>query len=216
MTFLEVAIESMPLLLKGTILTLELTAISLVFASVVGLIVGLMRLSKNAWVRYIASSYINIIRGLPLLVQILYVYFGIPLVLGIRIPALTAGIITMSLYTGAYMAEIIRAGIESIDKGQSEAGRSLGFSQAQTLQKIVLPQAVWRMLPAFANQFTTTLKDTSLLSVIGIAELTMEGQSIYSANFQTFEVLTLVGAIYFVIVMLLVRLSNYLKVRFSR
>ena len=208
--------ETLPYLLRGAAVTIQITLISLFFASIIGLLVGLMRISQLAVLRYVAAGYINIIRGLPLLVQILYVYFGIPLLLGVRIPAFTAGVITMSIYTSAYMAEIFRAGIETIDKGQMEGGRSIGFSRWQTMRIIILPQAVWRMIPAFANQFSSTLKDTSLLSVIGVVELTMAGQNIYAVNFETVKVLTAVGILYLIIVLAAVRVADYLETKVVR
>lgn len=207
--------ETLPPLLIGAWVTIEITVVSLFVALILGLILGLMRISTSRVLRGLAASYVNLIRGLPLLVQILFVYFGIPLLLGVRIPALTAGIITISLYSAAYLAEIFRAGIESIDTGQMEGGRSIGFSYWQTMRMIVLPQAIWRMIPAFANQFSSTLKDTSLLSVIGVGELTMSGQNIYAVNFETVRVLTVVGTIYLIIVLLAVRLSRYLELRFN-
>ncbi|SIO72368.1 amine acid ABC transporter, permease protein, 3-TM region, His/Glu/Gln/Arg/opine family [Burkholderia sp. GAS332] len=199
------------LLLLGAELTIEVTIISLLIASVIGLAVGLAKISRNSAIRGAASAYISIIRGLPLLVQILYVYFGIALTTGIRIPPFTAGVVTMSIYAGAYSAEIFRSGIESIDKGQMEGALSIGLSRWQAMFHVVLPQATRRMAPTFANLFSTTLKDTSLLSVIGVTELTMAGQNIYAVNFQTLKVLTIVGGIYFAMVYALSKLTSLLQ-----
>lgn len=127
--------------------------------------------------------------------------------------AFTAGIIAISINAGAYLVEIFRAGINSIDKGQMEAGRTLGFSYGETMRIIILPQAVRRMIPAFVNQFIVSIKDTSLLSVIGIAELTMSGQSIYAMNFRAFEILGMVGILYFVLIYALTLFSRWLERR---
>jgi ABC-type amino acid transport system permease subunit len=121
----------------------------------------------------------------------------------------------MTIYTGAFLSEIFRAGIISIDKGQMEAGRSIGFSHWQTMRLIIFPQAIWRMIPAIANQFSITLKDTSLLSIIGVVELTMAGQTIYSMNFDTVRVLTLVGIIYFLIFLFVERITQALERRYA-
>lgn len=207
--------ESLPDLFNGLMVTLELTVLSLFIAVIIGLIAGFMRLSKNRVLSTLSRWYVNIIRGTPLLVQILYVYFGIPMITGIRMTAFTASIITMSIYSGAYISEIFRSGILSIDPGQLEGGLSLGFTKAQTMRKIILPQAIRNTLPTFVNQFTMTLKDTSLLSTIGVTELTFRGKAIYSANFRTFEVLTMVAVLYFVIVYALTRFSLYLERRMA-
>lgn len=212
-TTITVVQEALPFLAKGALITVELTVVSLIFASIIGLVTGFMRMSDITPLRWIAAIYINIIRGTPLLVQILYIYFGIPFVLKIKLSSMAAGIITMSLYAGAYLAEIFRAGIESIDKGQREGGMSLGFSYWQTMRKIILPQAFRRMIPTFVNQITMMIKDTSLLSTIGVAELTFQGQSIYAANFETFRILTTVGVFYFIMVYALTKISVRLEKR---
>lgn len=212
----EIIRDSLPTLLQGLMVTLQLTSISLVLATCIGLIMGLFRISQNKLLSLLAVGYVYLIRGTPLLVQILFIYYGIPKVFDIRLAAFTAGVIAVSLNAGAYLVEIFRAGIESIERGQMEAGRSLGFTYGQTMRLIILPQAVRRMIPAFVNQFIISLKDTSLLSVIGIAELTMQGQSIYAMNFRAFEILTAVGAIYLIVISCLTLLSAWLERRLSR
>ncbi|MFM1654799.1 amino acid ABC transporter permease [Brevibacillus sp. B_LB10_24] len=207
--------EALPYLLHGLYMTVIISIVSNVIALFIGLVAGFMRMSSNRVLRFVASSYVNVIRGTPLLIQILFIYFGLPSVLGIKLSALTAGIIAVSLNIGAYMTEIFRGGIQSIEKGQMEAGRSLGFSHGQTMALIILPQAVRRMIPAFVNQFTHAIKDTSMLSVIGIAELTMEGQSIYAMNFRAFEILSVVGLFYFVTIYAVSYISARLERRFS-
>lgn len=208
--------DSLPTLLTGAVVTIQVTTLSLVIAFIIGLIFGLCRISKNAILRFIASAYVNVIRGTPLLIQILFIYFGLPAAFGFKLSAFTAGVIAVSINAGAYLVEIFRAGIESIERGQMEAGRSLGFSHWQTMRLIILPQAIRRMIPAFVNQFIISLKDTSLLSVIGIAELTMQGQSIYSMNFRAFEILTAVAILYFIMIYLLTIFSHYLERRLAQ
>lgn len=215
MDSLQIMIEAIPTLLKGLNLTIQIAVVSIIAALIIGLVMGLLSLSKIAWLRVISTIYVDLIRGTPLLIQILFIYFGIPAVAEIKIPALVAGIIAISINAGAYMTEIFRAGIESVDRGQMEAGRSLGFSYAQTMRLVILPQAVRRMIPAFMNQFTTAIKDTSILSAIGIAELTLQGQSIYAMNYRAFQILTVVAAFYFVIIYILSFFSRWLERRYA-
>lgn len=206
-------IDALPYLMHGLWLTIVITVISLLIALVIGLVLGVFSITRNKWLKGIAMVYVDIIRGTPILVQILFIYFGLPAATGIGFSALTAGIIAISVNAGAYLVEIFRAGINSIDKGQMEAGRTLGFSYRETMQIIILPQAVRRMIPAFVNQFIVSIKDTSLLSVIGIAELTMSGQSIYAQNFRAFEILFVVGVLYFVLIYILTIVSRWLERR---
>lgn len=209
----QVIVEALPLLIQGLWITIEVVSISLVIAMLIGLVFGLWSTSFNKLLRSLAFAYIDLIRGTPLLVQIFFIYFGLPVALGIKIPALAAGIIAISLNAGAYIAEIFRAGIQSIDNGQMEAARSLGLTHTQAMRLVILPQAVRRMMPAFVNQFIISLKDTSLLSVIGIQELTQSGEIIISSNFRAFEIWGTVGVLYFVIIYLLTRLSRVLERR---
>ncbi|UKS24299.1 amino acid ABC transporter permease [Paenibacillus sp. HWE-109] len=212
---LQVIVDALPMLLKGALITFKIVVISLPIAFLIGLITGLMNVSSSKILRTIATFYVDIIRGTPLLVQVFFEYFGIPAFLGIRIPAETAGIIAISLNAGAYISEIFRAGIISISKGQMEAARSLGLSKWLTMRLVILPQAIRRMMPAFVNQFIVSIKDTSLLSVIGINELTQSGEIIISSNYRAFEIWGAVGIIYFVIIYLLSRLSRAFERRFA-
>ncbi|MCL6663044.1 MAG: amino acid ABC transporter permease [Paenibacillus sp.] len=212
---LQVIIDALPLLLEGTVVTLKLVVISLIIAMVIGLISGLMSTSLNRLLRLVATLYVDIIRGTPLLVQVYFIYFGLPVFLDMRIPAMTAGIIAISLNAGAYISEIFRAGINSISNGQHEAARSLGLSRFQTMRLVVLPQATRRMIPTFVNQFIITIKDTSLLSAIGIAELTQSGEIIISSNFRAFEIWGVVGIFYLIIIVLLSRASRFIERRYA-
>ena len=175
---------------QAIVITIELSIISLIAATIIGIIVGLVNTSKSKSVimkilKAIANLYIYIIRGTPMLVQILIIYFGLGQMLrptGFRWlnigGTFTAGTVALSLNAGAYMAEIVRGGIEAVDKGQIEAARSLGLTYGKTMKKIVLPQALRTMLPSIINQFIISIKDTSLLSVIGLTELTNVGKTI--------------------------------------
>ncbi|RKQ32932.1 amino acid ABC transporter permease [Oceanobacillus halophilus] len=210
---MNIIIEGLPTLLKGMGMTLEITVISLVLAMFIGLILGVFSITKSKILRGISTAFVDIIRGTPLLVQILFIYFGLPSVIDINLTAFSAGVIAITVNAAAYLVEIFRAGINSIDKGQMEAGRTIGFSYSQTMRLIILPQAIRRMIPAFVNQFIVSIKDTSLLSAIGVAELTLSGQSIYAANFRAFEILFAVGALYFIIIYSLSLFSRWLERR---
>lgn len=162
---------------------------------------------------WIAKVYVDAIRGTPFIVQLFFIYFGVNSLNLISLDSTTAGIITVAINAGAYFAEIIRAGIQSIDKGQTEAARSIGFTGTQTMRYVVLPQAFRRMLPTITNQSIISLKDTSLLSVIGIADLTQQGQIQASATFEAFKIWLAVGVIYFIIIYLLTLIANFIERR---
>ncbi|WP_156289845.1 amino acid ABC transporter permease [Oceanobacillus salinisoli] len=213
METINIILEGLPTLLKGMGLTIEITVISLILAMFIGLILGVFSITKSKILRTISTAFVDIIRGTPLLVQILFIYFGLPSVMDINLTAFSAGVIAITVNAAAYLVEIFRAGINSIDKGQMEAGRTIGFSYGQTMRLIILPQAIRRMIPAFVNQFIVSIKDTSLLSAIGLAELTLSGQSIYAANFRAFEILFAVGVLYFIIIYSLSLFSRWLERR---
>lgn len=200
MGFFELLAESLPLLLKGLLLTLELSVISLIIAAVLGLLACLCGLSKNRVLRGINSVYVAIIRCTPLLVQAFFIYFGITGALGITMTAFVAGVIALSLNAGAYLSEIFRGGIQAVDKGQMEAARSLGLSYGQTMRKVVLPQAVRICIPSVVNQCCITIKDTSIICVIGLAELTWAGKQIIARTYMPFEVWIMVGILYFIVI----------------
>jgi glutamine transport system permease protein len=164
---------------------------------------------------WIAKVFVDIIRGTPFIVQLFFLYFGLNSLEWVSLDNTTAGIITVGINAGAYFSEIIRAGIQSIDKGQTEAARSLGLTGGQNMRYVVLPQAFRRMLPTITNQSIISLKDTSLLSVIGIADLTQQGEIQSSATFEAFNVWLTVGIMYFIIIYLLTLLANFLERRFE-
>lgn len=202
--------------MKGLWLTMVATVLSLAIALVLGIVFGFFKVAENKLLRGIASTYVAIFRGTPLLVQAFFFYFGLPQMTGQPLDVLTAGVITLSLNAGAYMTEIVRGGIQSVDTGQLEASRSLGLSYVTSMRRVVVPQAVKIMTPSFINQFVITLKDTSLLAVIGFAELTYQGQQIYASNFRTGETLLIVAALYFIVISILTQLSNVLDRKFNK
>jgi polar amino acid transport system permease protein/polar amino acid transport system substrate-binding protein len=180
----------------------------------IGLIFGLFRVSRSKPLRAITKLYISLIRGTPLYVQLIFFYFGVfPLIFKGSIEPTTAGIFVLSINAGAYLVEIFRGGIESIDRGQMEAGRALGLSYWQTMRLVILPQAVKRMIPAFLNQFIISLKDTSLFATIGVAELTYTAQTIYSINFKAFQFLAAIAVMYWVIITILTWMTTLLEKR---
>ncbi len=211
MSFFELLVETWPRLLDGLLVTVEATIISLLIAAVLGIIFGLMSVSRNRILKIISRIYVDIIRGTPLIVQAFFIYFGLTSALDIRMEAITAGIITLSLNAGAYTAELFRAGIQSVPKGQMEAARSLGLPYGMAMRKVILPQAIKTMIPALVNQCIITLKDSSILSVIGMAELTQAGKLIIAQNLRSFEMWLIVGVIYFIIIMILSKISSYIE-----
>lgn len=211
MTFIEILTNSFPVLMQGLRMTLIISISSILFAMVIGLVVSLMRLSGVKVLDLISKTYVDIIRGTPLIIQAFFLYFGVPDLLNIRIDNLTAGIIIMSLNAGAYMSEVFRGGILSVPYGQTEAARSLGLSNAKTMRKVIIPQAVKNMVPAFINQMIISLKDTSLLSVIGLGELTQRGQIVVAATYNSFEIYFIIGVMYFVLIKLISLLGDFVE-----
>lgn len=211
---MDVISAALPYLLEGLQTTLYIFIIAIIIGFIIGLVIALMRLAPIKPLNWIAVIFIDAIRGTPFLVQLFFIYFGVNSLSFISFNNTTAGIITVAINAGAYFAEIIRAGIQSIDKGQTEAARSLGLTGIQNMRHIILPQAFRRMLPTITNQSIISLKDTSLLSVIGIADLTQQGEIQSAATFEAFNIWLTVGIIYFIIIYLLTLLANFLERRF--
>lgn len=207
--------NSLPLLLAGAGVTIEITAIAVGLGFVLGLITSVCRLSSVKILRGIAICYVNIIRGTPMLVQIFLIYFALPMVIGERINPFVAAVAACSINSGAYVSEIFRAGIQSVDKGQMEAGRSLGLSWMQTMRYVILPQAFKHVIPPLGNEFISMTKETSLVSVIGFEELTRRGQLIIAKTYGSFEIWLTVAAIYLVMTLSIARLVSYLERRFA-
>ena len=208
-------VQYWPRLIAGLGLTVEITIISLILAGILGMVFGLLSVSKRKSLRAIALVYVDIVRGTPLLVQAFFIYFGIPAALGIQSDPVVSGVITLSLNAGGYLAEIVRGGIESISRGQMEAARSLGLPYGMAMRSVILPQAIRTMTPALINQCIITLKDTSLLSVIGVTELTQTGRLIIANNYRSFEVWAIVAMMYFVIIMILSKISKRIERKMS-
>jgi len=205
------------MLLRSLGNTMLLTLLALFFAMIIGLIFALCNVSHNKALNAIGTVYVDAIRGVPLIVLAYFIYFGIPQaikMLGVtsfKLPALQAGTIALSMNCGAYMAEIFRAGIQSIDKGQMEASRSLGLTYGMSMKNVILPQAFRVMIPSIINQFIITLKDTSILAVIGYPELTNMGKSISANTFKSLETWAIVGIMYMVVIVSLSKIAKMIE-----
>lgn len=210
------------MLLRSLGYTLVLCLWALLFAMVIGLIFALCNVSSNKFLNVIGAIYVDAVRGVPLIVLAYFIYFGVPQafrlvgVNNFRLPALQAGTIALAMNCGAYMAEIFRAGIESIDVGQMEAGRSLGLSYGITMRKVVLPQAFRVMIPSIINQFIITLKDTSILSVIGYPELTNMGKTISGNTFKSLQTWAIVGIMYMIVIITLSKVAKSIERRLKQ
>ncbi|WFR61264.1 amino acid ABC transporter substrate-binding protein/permease [Paenibacillus amylolyticus] len=212
----ELIQKSLPALFKGLGNTLLYTVVSLFFAFIIGLIFGFMKVGQNKFLRGVATVFVDIFRGIPLIVLAFFIYFGIPQAMGFTMPLFLAAILTLSLNAGAYVTEIIRGGIQSIDRGQMEAARSLGLPYRKAMIKIVIPQAVRVMIPSFINQMVITLKDTSILSVIGLVELTQSGKIVIARTFSSFDIWLTVAVMYLIVIITLTKLADYLEVKVRR
>ncbi|MGE4439884.1 MAG: amino acid ABC transporter permease [Desulfomicrobium sp.] len=209
----SVIVDTLPMLMRGVWYTIYLTVGGLFFGFLLGVATGLMKLSRPFFVRKLADLYVELIRGTPMLVQAMFLYYGVPMAVGLRIPPLIAGVIVIAINSGAYIAEIVRGAIQSINIGQTEAGRSIGLTRAQTMRYIIWPQAFKRMIPPLGNQFIISLKDTSLLMVIGVGELLRTGQEIVAVNFRAFEVYMAVAIVYLVMTMSIAKALKILETR---
>lgn len=211
MTILDTFQGAWPYLVEGFGVTLQAWIISIIIGMVLGLIACLLKLSKFRILRFIAWVYIWIIRGTPMIVQAFVVYFGFSQALDIALDPFTAGVVTLSLNAGAYLAEIFRSGIQAVPKGQSEAARSLGMSAAHTTARIVLPQAFKIAVPPMVNQFIITLKDTSILTVIGMGEIVSLARQYIMIHLDYFQTYICVAVFYLIVISLLMLLSNYIE-----
>lgn len=210
------------LLLTAMGQTLLLALCGLFFACILGLIFGMMSVLKSRVCNIIAAVFVDIIRGVPMIVLAFFVYFGVPMVIkdllnsGFTLSPLQAGTICLALNCGAYMAEIIRGGIQSVDKGQMEAARSLGMPYWRAMRRVVLPQAIRTMIPSIINQFIITLKDTSILSVIGFPELVNTAKNVVAITYKSAQVWFIVGVMYLVIITILSRVAKLVERRLNR
>jgi polar amino acid transport system permease protein len=210
---LSLFVQSLPALAKGAVITAELTVISILIGALIGTIVGVGRLSGRPVLEWLLAGYVTLMRGVPLLVTLLFLYYGLPSV-GVRLDAFTVAIIALSITSGAYIGEIVRAGIQSIDPGQMRAARSLGMSWAGAMRRIILPQAMRRVLPPLTNEALTLLKNTSLVSTIALADLLRAGLEVMTWQANTFSPFAGVALFYLLLTLPLVWLNTRLEQRY--
>jgi polar amino acid transport system permease protein len=189
------------LFLTGTAVTIGLTIGVVVVGLLIGLVAGLAQLSRSSTLRWFSWLYIEMFRLTPLLVLLLWFYYALPMMTGIKLDALTAAIVTLALYGGSFYAEVIRGGVVSIEPGQSEAGLALGMTPARVMRRIVLPQAIKRMIPPLMNQSIIQFKNTSLVSVLAVPDLLYQGQVVAMDTYRALEVYSVIAAIYFVVLL---------------
>ncbi|NEE91411.1 ABC transporter permease subunit [Staphylococcus aureus] len=201
--------------LKGIKITILISLIGVALGSILGAFVALMKLSKIKIISWIASIYIEILRGTPMLVQVFIVFFGITAALGLDISSLVCGTIALVINSSAYIAEIIRAGINAVDKGQMEAARSLGLNYRQTMKSVIMPQAIKNILPALGNEFVTLIKESSIVSTIGVGEIMFNAQVVQGISFDPFTPLLVAAALYFVLTFVLTRIMNMIEGRLN-
>lgn len=209
----ELIQNALPILILGAGVTIEITAFSVAVGFFIGLFVGIARISQFKVLRVLAAIYADCIRGTPLLVQIFLIYFALPMVIGQRVEPFIAAVAACGINSGAYVSEIFRAGMQAIDIGQMEAGRSLGMTWWQTMYSIILPQAIRNILPPLGNEFIAMLKDSSLVSVIGFEELTRRGQLIIAQTYGSFEIWMTVAILYLIMTLAISRIVSLLEKR---
>jgi polar amino acid transport system permease protein len=205
--------QNMDLFLQGVWFTLEISIISLLLSIPIGIIIGLLRISRNRVISIIATTYIEIMRGVPLLVLLIWIYF----VLGqlLHLSAYWSAIGGLAFFSGAFIAEIVRSGIESIPRGQMEAARSSGMSYYQAMRYIILPQAFRRVLPPMASQFIILIKDSSLVSVISVVDLSLVGKNLVATTFRSLEIWSFIALLYFVLTFCLSLLIRYFEKKYK-
>jgi polar amino acid transport system permease protein len=203
----------MGILMIGFVLTLKISVFAIFFAIIIGTVVGISRLSSEPVTRWISLAYVEVIRNTPLLVQIYIIYFFVGSLL--RLSAFTAGTAALAIFAGAYVGEIVRAGIQSIHKGQMEAARSLGMTYAEAMRHIILPQAFKRIIPPLAGQFISLVKDSSLVSVVALADLMFQGQQAVARTYHAFEIYFTVAFLYLVMTFALSMATQYIERRLA-
>jgi polar amino acid transport system permease protein len=204
------------LILSGLGITIAYTIVTIVIGMMIGLVVGLLRLSPNKFITSPLTAYVEIFRCTPLLVQIIWFYYAFPVVIGIDIPGVIAAGLVLSLYTGAFYAEVVRGGVNSIERGQWDAARSIGLHYVQMMRLVILPQAFRRLIPPFMNQSIIQLKNTSLVSTIAVADLLYQGQMITAATYRPLEVYTMVAVLYFAVLFPLTLAAQKVERRLAR
>ncbi|GAB6138177.1 ectoine/hydroxyectoine ABC transporter permease subunit EhuC [Halanaerobaculum tunisiense] len=211
---LEIAKNALPILLKGAGVTVKLTTLGVLMGVILGTVLGLARAWRNKLSRNLAKVYIEFFRGTPLLVQLFLLYFGLPS-LGVELSPYFAAVLGLGLNSGAYVGEIVRSGINAINTGQMEAARSLGMSYFEAMRYVILPQAFKRIIPPLGNEFIALLKDSSLVSVIAVKDLTRQGRVIISRNYESFLIFALVAILYFIMTFIMTRLVNLAERKLS-
>ena len=189
----------LPQLLHGALVTVEITAVSLLLGCVLGLLIGIGRLNPKRRIVYrLCTAYVAAIRGTPLLVQLFIWFFGLPQ-FGIMLPAFACGMVGLGIYSAAYVSEIVRGAIQSVDRGQIEAARSIGLSSGQAMRSVILPQAIVRMIPPLGNEFIALIKNSALVSLVTIHDVMHEGQKIISVSYRSLEVYLVIALIYWIL-----------------
>ncbi len=211
---LATVIHWLPFLLGGALRTLEVVVLALALGIVCGLAGGLARLSRRRVVRGLAAAYVSVVRGTPFVVQLFLVYYGVPQ-LGLPVPAMLAAVGTLGIYSGAYQTEIVRGAIQSVDQGQVEAALALGLSRARTMQLVVLPQALLRMLPPLGNEFVALTKNSALVSLVTVRELFLSAQMAISTTFQDFAIFLTIGAMYYAMTSVVAGATRLMERRLS-
>jgi len=206
-------LKSLPALARGALLTAELTLVSILIGTAIGIMSGVGRLSSHRLLSWSVAAYVTLMRGVPLLVTLLFLYYGLPSA-GIKLDAFTVGVVALSITSGAYIAEIVRAGIQSIDPGQMRAARSLGMSYAKAMRRIILPQALRRVLPPMTNEALTLLKNTALVSTIALADLLRSGLEVMTWQANTFSPFAGVALFYLALTLPLIWLNARLEQRY--
>ena len=204
-----------PFIIGGAGLTVLVSAVSIVFATILALIGAIGRLSRNPFINGIASLYVSLVRGTPLIVQIYFIYLALPQ-LGIVLAAIPSGIIALSFNYGAYMTEVFRAGIQAVPRGQREAAQSLGLTERLVMWRVVMPQAFRIVIPAIGNDFVSMLKDSSLVSILAVEELLFRAKLIGGQNFRSLETLIIAAAIYWVLTIIFSYFQQRLELRMAR
>lgn len=210
----DVLVEYWPALMSGVVMTIEISVLSIIFGTILGVIGALGRISSNSAVKMMANVYVEWVRNTPLLIQIMFIYFGFGVF--VKLSPLFASVSALSIFAGAYIAEIIRAGIQSIHKGQKEAAMSIGMTEWQAMYLIILPQAIRQIMPPLAGQFITLIKDSSLVSVIAVADMTYVAKNIVTTTFRAFEVWLAIAAFYFILSFVLSLAVRRLETRLAQ
>ncbi len=211
----SIILNKIPILLEGCLVTLEISLYSLLLGMVFGIAGSLCRISSNPFLSKLAFFYVWIIRGTPVMVQLFILYFGLPQ-LGLKLSSMTAGVLGLAINTGAYITEIIRAGIQAVDKGQLEAALSVGMNSRQAMTRIVGPQAIKICIPPLVNQFIMTLKNSSIASLVTITELFRTGEQIIYTTFRSFEVYTVIAVLYLMMNSIFMVIADKLERRTAR